>query len=152
MRYVLFVLVAVVSGCDQPSSAQPTGREPAGVRERGMANCPTAVDGAKTTMHTVRGGIALEITSLDVHARARIRELATLHASLSAPSGAPHTGRHGGPGTTGFCPVVHLGTTVSADEIPAGARVTIVAADPSDEVAVDDLRALVTSRLTTASR
>lgn len=104
-----------------------------GTIPRGMRNCPSAVPSAKTTMEKTERGVELTITSDDPGARERILALARWHSTQREPIWGmpPHTGMHGGPGTLGFCPIIHVKTTVTQSEIPQGVRIRVTADDPS---------------------
>ncbi len=55
-----------------------------------------------------------------------------------------HSGLHTGRGSDGFCPIVHAGTIVTVDEIPAG---VIVHMQPRDKNALPALRDAVRARV-----
>jgi TusA-related sulfurtransferase len=98
-----------------------------------MRNCPSAVPSAKTTLARTAQGVELTITSDDEAARDRILALAQWHSTQREPIwGMPaHTGMHGGPGAVGFCPIIHVKTTVTHAEIPQGVRIRVTADTPS---------------------
>ncbi len=98
-----------------------------------MANCPSAVPGAITGMRLVDGGVILDITATDPDAARAIVDRAHLAATHLPPDPVrgEHSGAHGGPGTTGHCPVVHVNTVVSVEDIAGGARITVMARDPA---------------------
>jgi TusA-related sulfurtransferase len=134
-------------GCGpKPAAVPATG--PVGELEQAMSNCPSAVDGATTTMRSIDGGVVLDIVAPDPGAAAEIVEVARKNAALGEPDAARgmHTGQHGGPGAdgAGFCPVIHVGTTVTAEEIAGGARMTVIANDPA---AAADLQGETRERL-----
>src|SRR5262249_22793752 len=103
-----------------------------GERPNHMRNCPSAVTGATTRATPTGDGVDIEITASDPTAGQRIAELARLHAALSGPLlfMPYHTATHGGPGTIGFCPIIHEGTTVSTQPIANGARIHVAARSP----------------------
>lgn len=135
MKLALFTLVAVAAcsgrAPDEDTETSPQDRL-TGERPNRMRNCPSAVTGATTRAKPTPDGVDIEITAADPTAAKRITELARLHADLSGPlMFMPyHTATHGGPGTIGFCPIVHTGTTVSAQPLPDGARVHVAARSP----------------------
>ncbi|HVV81658.1 MAG TPA: hypothetical protein VHE35_01220 [Kofleriaceae bacterium] len=120
------------AGC-KPSEPRAPAEGPAGLREKSMHNCPSAVVGATTSIRETADGVTLDVTSDDPAATREILARAEKHAAMGPPTGIQplHNGLHGGPGDTGHCPVIHLGTTVTAEQIFRGARITIVANDPS---------------------
>lgn len=111
-----------------------------------MENCPSAVPGAHTAVLDIDGGVALEITALNPEAQGWIREAAQLHAKMGPPTveHEMHTGRHGGPGLSGHCPIVHDGTQVTVVTMDGGARVTVLAVDAAK---VDALRSSTRERV-----
>lgn len=131
MRIPLVVIAVTLAACRAaPPPPPPSG--PVGHMEHQMGNCPSAVDGAVTSMATISGGVQLDITAEDLNAAREIVARAR-HASDGAPDPAalPHTGEHGGPGDVGHCPIVHNGTTVTVTEIGGGVRVVVMADDPA---------------------
>jgi hypothetical protein len=96
-----------------------------GAKEHAMANCPVAVPGARTTLILTDDGVALVISATSRDARAEIRRLAHAQALLSEPSGRGlHSGRHGGPGRIGYCPIVHTDRViVTAVDTASGAAI-----------------------------
>lgn len=95
-----------------------------------MANCPSSVRGANTAVGMTTDGVDVTVTSLVPEATARIQELADLHARMGPPGSAVmHTGRHGGPGMMGHCPIVHHGTIVTVTNVVDGAVFHIRATD-----------------------
>src|SRR5262245_36886904 len=90
----------------QPS---PVGPMLSGKTPKHMRNCPSAVAGAKTVAKPTADGVDITITADDPAARQRIVDLARWHAVMTEPVWGmpPHTGMRGGPGTIGFCPIIH---------------------------------------------
>jgi hypothetical protein len=69
------------------------------------------------------------------------------HASehLGMPAGPTHhDGTHGGPGSIGYCPVVHVDTAISVEDVSDGVQIHI---KPHDPHALDELRARVRERV-----
>jgi hypothetical protein len=129
--------------------AAPVVRQPRqGALEHAMANCPTAVNGATTRAVNTESGVDLTITADDPVSQRRIVELAARHEQIGDPDGATplHTGRHGGPGGIGHCPVIHDSTTVTFTRLRRGAVIHLRALLPSD---VGRVQALVADRLAT---
>ena len=104
-----------------------------GTTPKHMRNCPSAVAGAKTVVTPTADGVDITITVDNPTARQRIVDLARWHGVMTEPIFGipPHTGMHGGPGTIGFCPIIHNKTTVTAEEIEKGARIHVHAVDPA---------------------
>jgi hypothetical protein len=138
---------------DAPPVA-PTAMAPAvagprrGGLEHAMANCPTAVKGAVTRSVNTEFGVDLTITSDDPVSQRRIVELAARHEQMGDPDGAipRHTGRHGGPGGLGHCPVFHDSTTVTFTRLRRGAVIHLRALLPTD---VPRVQGIVAERLAT---
>jgi hypothetical protein len=124
-----FLLACLLAAC---------GPSMSGEKERGMMNCPSAVDGAKTSSARTDDGVDLTITADDAVARREIRMLARMHAAMREPNPekAQHTGQHGGPGTIGHCPIVHGDTVVTFDEIQHGVTIHVTASSRADVAAL----------------
>ena len=132
---------------DAPTAlAAPAAGVRPGALEHSMANCPTAVRGAVTRAVNTEFGVDLTITADDPASQRRILELAARHEQIGDPDGsAPrHTGRHGGPGGIGHCPVIHDETTVTFTRLRRGAVIHLRALLPSD---VARVQSIVNSRL-----
>src|SRR5512140_2723718 len=127
MRYHL--LAFVLAACASPPP------QPAGQVEHDMRNCPSALAGAETRLTNTADGVDLEITASEPAIQRQIVDLARLHERMGLPNASEleHTGRHGGPGTIGHCPIIHTGTTVTFDRVARGAVIHVVAMAP-DEV------------------
>lgn len=99
-----------------------------------MRNCPSALAGATTRLTNTANGVDLEITASAPAVQQQIVELAKLHEQMGPPrsSEVEHTGKHGGPGNIGHCPVIHTGTTVTFDRLAGGAVIHVVAMAPED--------------------
>ena len=156
MRIVLALFVIVVAACssdrtdrDEREHHRPeallTGQLP-----RQMRNCPSAVASATTRMERARDGVDLVITSPDPDARREIAARAFAQSWQGDPlaHATPHTGEHGGPGTIGYCPIIHADTSVTYTAIPDGVRVHIAAQRPEDVPALQQ----ATEARVTASR
>ena len=141
---LLLALLAACGAAPPPATAPPAPRS--GQMERAMEHCPSAVPGAHTAVIDIDGGVALDITAQAAEAQGWIREAAQLHAQMGPPTDEHnrHTGRHGGPGRTGHCPVLHDGTQVTFVPIDGGARVTVLAVDTAT---LDALRAETRERV-----
>jgi hypothetical protein len=105
-----------------------------GKKEHGMMNCPSDVDGARTTMARTPGGVDLTVTADADDARQLVVMLARVHAAMAEanPEKSEHSGQHGGPGTIGYCPVIHHRTVVTFDEVPHGVTIHVVARSSDD--------------------
>ena len=105
-----------------------------GTLPRHMQNCPSAVATATTSSARASDGVELTITSPDPAAQREIVARAFVHSWQGDPIArvTPHTGKHGGPGSIGFCPIIHADTIVTYSAIPDGVRVHVAARRPQD--------------------
>ncbi|HTR49518.1 MAG TPA: hypothetical protein VMJ10_02360 [Kofleriaceae bacterium] len=85
-------------------------------------------------MERASDGVDLVITSPDPDAQREIFARAFVQSWQGDPLAhvAPHTGEHGGPGSIGYCPIIHADTTVTYAAIPGGVRVHVAARHPLD--------------------
>jgi TusA-related sulfurtransferase len=92
-----------------------------------MSNCPSAVEGAKTEIKDVDGGVELSITASAEAATKDIRERAKQLAEAAKIESASrkHTGTGGGGGAFGRCPVVMRDTNVTLADIEGGTKITV---------------------------
>jgi len=99
-----------------------------------MAHCPDAVQGAKTKIADVTGGVQLTIIATDATAMAdiRARTQALLDAQKNQSATVHHTGTGEGGGLLGRCPIVLKDTTVVATNVDQGSQVTVTAKDPAE--------------------
>jgi len=111
-----------------------------------MRNCPSALAGATTRVIDTEDGVDLEITATDPVVLRQIIELAIVHEHLGHPNGAEaaHTGMHGGSGSVGYCPVIHVGTTVTYRRRSDGAVIHVHALEPE---AVSKMQKAITERV-----
>jgi hypothetical protein len=165
LRAALVFVLAAGCSSSQPHAKATTAAEPAprppvaepglktrplgnatGTKQRAMANCPSAVPGARTEMSYTEDGVDLAITAPAHDAQHQIRQLGLQHARMSGPTGVGvHTGRHTGTGRIGYCPIVHaLGTRVKIVHIAEGVRVQMRAEGPE---AVTALQTMVYERV-----
>lgn len=103
-----------------------------GKRTHGMLNCPSGVEGAVTEIHWRQDDVTLSITAADARAQRKIVTLSHNHERTGNPNGGLiNNGTHGGPGTSGFCPIIHADTTVRVEEVANGVVVHIRPNDPA---------------------
>jgi TusA-related sulfurtransferase len=99
-----------------------------------MAHCPDAVQGAKTAIQDVPGGVQLTITATDPSGMAdiRARTQALIDAQKNQSPGVRHTGTGEGGGLLGRCPVVLKETTIVAADGAGGSVITVTAKDGAE--------------------
>jgi len=116
-----------------------------GKRAHGMLNCPSGVEGAVTQAHWTQDDVTLTITAPDTNAERKIVTLAHSHERTGNPHGGLiNNGTHGGPGTSGFCPIIHADTTVRVEEVAHGVVVHI---RPNDPAKLESLRTATVARV-----
>jgi hypothetical protein len=149
-RGVLLGVLFVTAACrgdkhSSPSLVVETRADLTGGREHAMRHCPNSVPGAITRMESTPGGLDLFVTAADADAAREIAARAHVSEQLGKPLGpSRHDSSHGGPGSVGYCPVIHVDTAVSVEDVPGGVRIHI---DPLDPRALDELRAQVRERV-----
>jgi hypothetical protein len=127
------LLCAALAACSSPPAPAPTPAPPqlsqmTGGLEHAMMNCPSAVDGAQTRLRMTATGVDVIVTAADPEARAELAKLAEIHANMDRFTEWPeHTGKHGGPGTIGHCPIVHDGTTITFARFDRGVVLHVTA-------------------------
>lgn len=92
-----------------------------------MQHCPTAVAGAKTEIQDTKDGIEITVTSKDAAKTEEIRKRAK-HVADSAkqePTSVVHNGEGHGGGGLGLCEVVLKDTTVTAQDVDGGSKITV---------------------------
>ncbi|HVK78106.1 MAG TPA: hypothetical protein VM734_32585 [Kofleriaceae bacterium] len=124
------------AGGADAAAAAPTGDDPLAEKLR---HCPLTVDGARTELRDVAGGIEVVVTADDPTATAEIRRRAAhlVAFSLGAATKANHGNGEGG-GFMRDCPVVTRGTEITSTAVPGGASLIV---RPADRTPVADLRA-----------
>jgi hypothetical protein len=144
------ILGAIVLAASSASAKHKLDDDMTGKRELHMANCPSAVAGSKTTLVDIDDGVVLTVTAREEWAQQEIRKRAQNQgvAAWQPERGSlEHTGMGTGSGRYGFCPGMLEGTTVDAELLPDGARITVRADRPSQiaplkRTAHDRLKAL----------
>lgn len=115
-----------------------------------MSHCPSAANGANTTVADVPAGVTVTITgksdAVTTDIRARVKHLLDA-AKDSAPSGS-HDGNGNGGGGIGRCPIVLTDTKVVAKDVAGGSQVTVTSTKPNG---VDGLRRETRDRIASFS-
>lgn len=122
-------VLAACSSAPAPQLAAPQRpSQMTGGLEHGMLNCPSAVESARTTVRNTERGVDVTVTTTDPAARVELIKLAHFHASQDRMSDWPeHTGKHGGPGSIGHCPILHEGTVITLSDTENGVILHVVA-------------------------
>jgi TusA-related sulfurtransferase len=126
---VFGVLMATVASAKKPKDEDMTGH-----KEHAMANCPSAVREAKTTVEDRRDGVAVTVTATDPIAQEEIRRRARIQADVAMQTerGAiEHTGGGTGSGRYGFCPGMIEDTKLKVEQLPNGIR--LIVQSPSEK-------------------
>jgi TusA-related sulfurtransferase len=97
-----------------------------------MSHCPSAVQGATTTLKNTTDGVSVVVTATEDVAVKSIRERSKHLAEIANAADAgtaepPHTGEGGGGGGIGRCPVVVKATTLKVKDVPGGSQVDVKA-------------------------
>lgn len=92
-----------------------------------MAHCPSAVEGATTSIKDAKDAVEVTVTARDEAAVKQIRERGKhlVEAAKLDPTDVKHTGDGKGGGGLGRCPVVLKDTTIESKEVPGGAAFTV---------------------------
>jgi hypothetical protein len=114
-----------------PASAQTKAPTTKALRGHGeMEHCPAAVHGAKLVVTETKDGVILTITGKD-DAEIRKRAKHLVDASQVHATNEKHNGQGAG-GGFGPCPVVIKDTTVAAEDVPGGSKITVKPNSASD--------------------
>jgi len=131
-------VVLCVVGCSSATEPPPAAKAPPltsaldGKRVHGMLNCPSGVESSTTKMQMTAADVVLTITAPEINAQHKIVTLAHAHERSGNPRGGLiNNGEHGGPGSSGFCPIVHADTVIRVEEISGGAIVHVRPTDPA---------------------
>jgi TusA-related sulfurtransferase len=98
-----------------------------------MSHCPSAVEGATTTVKNTKDGVAVVVVAVSDDATKAIRDRAKHLVEISkspdtgAAAVASHTGEGGGGGGIGRCPVVLKDTSLASKDVAGGAQIDVKA-------------------------
>jgi hypothetical protein len=132
MRNLIFGAIVLTVGATW--AKPPLDEDMSGKRELHMANCPSAVSGASTKVVDLEDGVELTVTAREQWAQQKIRRRAQTQGEAAwqpERRSIEHTGLGTGSGRFGFCPGMLEATTVDAELLPDGARITVHADRPS---------------------
>jgi hypothetical protein len=132
-------VIATCASPQAPPHAPPQPRQMTGEMEHAMMNCPSAVEGAQTRVVQTPGGVDVIVTSAEAAAQVEIRALADYHARMDRFTDWPsHSGFHGGPGTSGHCPIIHDRTRITLSPVPDGVTLHVRAMSPDHVASVQE--------------
>lgn len=111
---------------DRDKAAKAPGGGGAGSKR--MAHCPSAVEGAKTTVKDTKEGVVVTVTGTGdgvKEIRERAKHTAEV-AKMAEPAKVEHDSQGKGGGGLGHCPVVVEGdTTVEVKDVEGGSEITV---------------------------
>jgi hypothetical protein len=92
-----------------------------------MQHCPTAVPGAKTDIKDSKDGVEIVVTAADAAKTEDIRKRAKhmVDSAKADPTAVVHNGEGHGGGGLGLCEVVLKDTTVTAEDVDGGSKITV---------------------------
>jgi hypothetical protein len=99
-----------------------------------MQHCPSAVEGAKTEIKPGKDAIEVIVTSDNAAKTEEIRKRAkhVAEAAKADPTSVKHTGDGQGGGGLGRCEVVLKDTTITAEDVDGGSKLTVKPVKPVD--------------------
>jgi TusA-related sulfurtransferase len=97
--------------------------------DRKMANCPSAVTGAKTSVKEAAGAVVITVLAKDAKDEASVKDIRdrakkNVELKHDGSDKEKHDGDGGGAGD-GRCPSVHEGATVTAKDVDGGSEITV---------------------------
>jgi TusA-related sulfurtransferase len=138
------------TGAQAAPGANPARIATVGTRH--MANCPSSVTGASTSVADTKEGVEVTVTAQAEAAVSEIRARAKHMAGVSAkepPAKIEHDGAGEGGGGTGACPLVIKDTKLTVTEIPGGAKIEVKADKPEQVAALQATAKARSDRLAT---
>lgn len=124
----------VILGCSLVLATTAFAKEAPTVGGGKMQHCPTAVAGAKVDIKDIKDGVEITVTGDSAAKTDEIRSRAkhVVEAAKKEPSNVEHTGDGHGGGGLGRCEVVLKDTTVAAEDVEGGSRLTVKPQKPVD--------------------
>jgi hypothetical protein len=148
IRILAVATVMLAAGCPKEKAAEnkpkpsttPPATTPTQAKTstqagtRHMANCPSSVLGAATTINDGPDGVVVTVTAPADAAANEIRSRAKHLAEVAVknPTEIKHDGEGDGGGGLGNCPVVLADTSVIAQDVPGGSKITVKPTRPDD--------------------
>ncbi len=98
-----------------------------------MVHCPAAVAGAKVEVKDTADSVEVTVTGKGkAEEEIRTRAKHMVDAAKNDPTSVAHTGDGHGGGGLGRCVVVLKDTTVTAEDVPGGSKITVKPLKPVD--------------------
>jgi hypothetical protein len=99
-----------------------------------MQHCPTAVAGAKTDIKDNKDSVEITVTASEAAKTDEIRKRAKhmVDAAKQDPTSVVHNGEGHGGGGLDVCEVVLKDTTVTAEDVDGGSKITVKPTKPVD--------------------
>lgn len=116
-------IATVVLFSSAAASALAKEPAPATVGSGHMEHCPTTVPGAKTTITDSADSVVITVTGNAEEIRKRAKHMAD--SSKADPTSVVHNGEGHGGGGLGLCEVVMKDTTVTAEDVEGGSKITV---------------------------
>ena len=113
----IFIAAAAPSAFAKEATPAPT------VGGGHMEHCPTAVPGAKTTITDTKDAVVITVTGNADEIRKRAKHV--VDAAKQDPATVVHDGSGHGGGGLGRCEVVLKDTTVTAEDVDGGSKITV---------------------------
>ena len=99
-----------------------------------MQHCPSAVAGAKVDIKDTKDAVEISVTSTEAAKTDEIRKRAKhlVDSAKADPTAVVHNGEGHGGGGLGLCEVVLKDTTVTAEDVDGGSKITVKPVKPVD--------------------
>jgi hypothetical protein len=112
----------------QPSPADARAGKPPDELDERMRHCPVALDGARSTLEDIDGGVRFTIAVPEAslrEARRRAHHVVEFAAKRTRDGHGGFDGKGGG--RMKNCPVITDGVAITATDVPGGAQLDVVA-------------------------
>jgi hypothetical protein len=131
MRITTVGLAAIFLAIGAPTAfAKDSAAAPPTVGGGHMEHCPTAVTGAKTTITETKDAVVITVTGDSDEIRKRAKHV--VEAAKQDPASVVHDGSGHGGGGLGRCEIVMKDTTVIAEDVDGGSKITVKPVKPVD--------------------
>lgn len=140
MRLLLLLALVACKSSDSKPAPKPNDE-----MDEKMRHCPVALDGATSTLEDIDGGVRFTILVPETEvedARRRAHHVVEFAAKRTHRGHGEFDGKGGG--RMKNCPVVTDAVTITATDIPGGARLDVIATDATH---LDQLRSDTRTRV-----